>query len=47
VDRRKIQLAQPIKELGTVAVPIKMPRDVVANVTVHVVKKQEPEEPSA
>lgn len=47
VDRRKIQLAQPIKELGTVAVPIKMPRDVMAMVKVHVVKKQEPEEPSA
>lgn len=47
VDRRKIQLAQPIKELGTVAVPIKMPRDVTATVTVRVVKKQEPEEPSA
>ncbi len=47
VDRRKIQLAHPIKELGTVAVPIKMPRDVTATVTVHVVKKQEPEEPSA
>jgi large subunit ribosomal protein L9 len=46
VDRRKIQLAQPIKELGTVAVPIKMPRDVVATVKVHVVKKQEPEEAS-
>jgi large subunit ribosomal protein L9 len=40
-------LAQPIKELGTVAVPIKMPRDVAATVTVRVVKKQEPEEPSA
>lgn len=47
VDRRKIQLAHPIKELGTVAVPIKMPRDVVATVQVHVVKKQEAEEPSA
>ncbi len=47
VDRRKIQLAQPIKELGSVSVPIKMPRDVMATVTVHVVKKQEPEEPSA
>jgi large subunit ribosomal protein L9 len=30
-----------------VAVPIKMPRDVVATVKVHVVKKQEAEEPSA
>ncbi len=43
VDRRKIQLAHPIKELGTVTVPIKMPRDVTATVTVHVVKKQESE----
>ena len=43
VDRRKIQLAHPIKELGTVTVPIKMPRDVMAAVTVKVVKKQEPE----
>jgi large subunit ribosomal protein L9 len=40
-------LAQPIKELGSVDVPIKMPRDVVATVTVRVVKRQEPEEPSA
>lgn len=47
VDRRKIQLAHPIKEIGTVTVPIKMPRDVMAMVTVHVVKKQEPEEASA
>jgi large subunit ribosomal protein L9 len=43
VDRRKIQLAHPIKELGTVTVPIKMPRDVMATVTVKVVKKQETE----
>lgn len=44
VDRRKIQLAHPVKELGTITIPIKMPRDVVAQVTVDVVKKQEPEE---
>ncbi|MCS6291620.1 MAG: 50S ribosomal protein L9 [Nitrospira sp.] len=43
IDRRKIQLAQPIKELGTVTVPIKMPREVIATVTVRVVKKQEQE----
>ncbi|MBL8039261.1 50S ribosomal protein L9 [Nitrospira sp. CMX1] len=47
VDRRKIQLAQPIKELGTVVVPIKMPRDVVATVKVHVVKKQDAQEAEA
>lgn len=43
IDRRKIQLAQPIKELGTITVPIKMPREVTATVTVRVVKKQEQE----
>ncbi|MBI3603906.1 MAG: 50S ribosomal protein L9 [Nitrospirae bacterium] len=41
VDRRKIQLAQPIKELGTVAVAVKLHRDVTATISVHVVKKQE------
>lgn len=43
VDRRKIQLEQPIKELGTFTVPIKLPRDVTATVIIHVVKKQEAE----
>ncbi|MBM4138276.1 MAG: 50S ribosomal protein L9 [Nitrospira sp.] len=43
VDRRKIQLAHPIKELGAVTVSIKMPRDVMATVTVNVVKKHESE----
>lgn len=50
VDRRKIQLANPIKELGTVTVPIKLHRDVTASVSVAVVKKQDaeaaPESPS-
>ncbi|MCP9453259.1 MAG: 50S ribosomal protein L9 [Nitrospira sp.] len=43
VDRRKIQLPHPIKELGTVTVPIKLPRDIMATVTVQVVKKQDAE----
>lgn len=43
VDRKKIQLAQPIKTLGTVAVPIKLHRDVTATVSIEVVKKQEEE----
>lgn len=43
VDRRKIQLAQPIKELGTVAVPVKLHREVTATVSIHVVKKESPE----
>ncbi|MGD9727264.1 MAG: 50S ribosomal protein L9 [Nitrospiraceae bacterium] len=47
VDRRKIQLPQPIKELGTFAIAVKLPRDVAASISVHVVKKQEPEAPAA
>lgn len=47
VDRRKIQLAQPIKELGTFAVPVKLHRDVTASVSVVVGKKQEAESPQA
>ena len=43
VDRRKIQLDHPIKELGTFTVPIKLPRDVTAAVAIHVVKKEEAE----
>jgi len=39
VDRRKIQLAHPIKELGTITVPVKLHRDVTATLTVHVVKR--------
>jgi large subunit ribosomal protein L9 len=42
IDRRKIQLAQPIKELGTHTVAIKLHRDVTASVSVTVVNKQEP-----
>jgi large subunit ribosomal protein L9 len=41
VDRRKVQLTQPIKELGTFTVPVKLHRDVTASVSVNVVKKQE------
>jgi len=40
VDRRKIQLAQPIKELGTFAVPIKLHHQVTASVSVTVGKPQ-------
>lgn len=37
VDRRKIQLAEPIKRIGDVAVPIKLHRDVAVAVNVKVV----------
>ena len=47
VDRRKIQLAQPIKELGTFTIPVKLPREVTASISVHIVKKQEADQPAA
>jgi large subunit ribosomal protein L9 len=47
VDRRKIQLAQPIKELGNFSVPIKLHRDIVSNVSVTVVKKGGDESPAS
>ena len=39
IDRRKIQLAQPIKELGTFSIPVKLHREVVPEFSVTVVKK--------
>lgn len=47
VDRRKIQLAQPIKELGTFTIPVKLPREVTASISVHIIKKQEADQPTA
>jgi large subunit ribosomal protein L9 len=44
VDRRKILLGQPIKELGTFAVPIKLHHEVTASVSVNVIKKEGKEE---
>jgi large subunit ribosomal protein L9 len=36
VDRRKIQLEEPIKEVGEYKVPVRLHKDVVANVTLRV-----------
>ena len=51
VDRRKIQLPHPLKELGSFPVPIKLHRDVVTKINVTLVKQagEEPvvEEPAA
>jgi large subunit ribosomal protein L9 len=41
VDRRRIQLPDPIKHLGEHSVGIRLHRDVVAQVQVHVVKEGE------
>jgi large subunit ribosomal protein L9 len=40
VDRRKVQLDEPIKQLGEFKVPVKLHKDVVAEVTVKVVKEE-------
>ncbi|HTZ09085.1 MAG TPA: 50S ribosomal protein L9 [Acidimicrobiales bacterium] len=37
VDRRRVQLAEPIKSVGTHLVPLRLHADVVAEVTVEVV----------
>jgi large subunit ribosomal protein L9 len=36
IDRRKVQLAEPLKKLGDFEVPVKLQRDVVATVKVKV-----------
>jgi large subunit ribosomal protein L9 len=40
VERRRIQLAEPIKQLGEFTVPVKLHRDVSADVKVQVVKQE-------
>ncbi|HEY9165277.1 MAG TPA: 50S ribosomal protein L9 [Candidatus Kryptonia bacterium] len=41
VDRRRIDLAEPIKSLGTYKVPVKLHQQVSAEITVNVVKQPE------
>jgi len=41
VDRRKLQLHEPIKKLGDFEVPLKLHRDVVANVKVKVLAEEQ------
>ena len=43
VDRRKIQLADPIKTVGEYAVAVRLHRDVTAQVKVHVAAEGAPE----
>jgi large subunit ribosomal protein L9 len=43
VDRKKIHLPQPLKELGTFSVAVKLHRDVVPKISVTLVKKGEEE----
>jgi large subunit ribosomal protein L9 len=39
VDRKKMQLAEPLKALGSFEVPVRLMADVVATLKVEVVKK--------
>jgi large subunit ribosomal protein L9 len=39
IDRRKIQLDDPIKQLGEFKIPVRLHKDVMAEVTLHVVKE--------
>ncbi len=41
IDRRKIVLEDPLKQLGEFSVPVRLHRDVTATVTVQVVQEQE------
>jgi len=41
IDKRRIQLAEPIKQLGEFSVPVKLYREVVAQVRVRVERQEE------
>jgi large subunit ribosomal protein L9 len=40
VDRRKVQLHEPVKQLGEFAIPVRVHRDVVAQVKLRVVREE-------
>jgi large subunit ribosomal protein L9 len=43
IDRRKLQLQEPLKKLGEYAIPIRLHREVTARIKVKVVPEGEPE----
>ena len=43
IDRRKIQLQEPIKKLGEFEIPIKLHRDVITKIKLRVIAEGEPE----
>jgi large subunit ribosomal protein L9 len=47
IDRRKLQLAEPIKKVGEFDVPIRLHRDVTATVKVKVVPEGQQQVPAA
>ena len=40
IDRRKVQLDEPIKQLGEFKVPVRLHKDVTAEITVNVVREE-------
>jgi large subunit ribosomal protein L9 len=40
IDRRKVQLAEPIKQLGEYKVPVRLHKEVTAEITVNVVREE-------
>jgi len=40
IDRRKVQLEEPIKQLGEFKVPVRLHKDVTAEITVNVVQEE-------
>ena len=40
IDRRKVQLDEPIKQLGEYKVPLRLHKEVTAEITVRVVKEE-------
>jgi len=40
IDRRKVQLEEPIKQLGEYKVPVRLHKDVTAEITVNVVREE-------
>jgi large subunit ribosomal protein L9 len=40
IDRRKVQLDEPIKQLGEFKVPVRLHREVTAEITVNVVREE-------
>jgi len=40
IDRRKVQLEEPIKQLGQYQVPVRLHREVTADITVEVVREE-------
>jgi len=40
IDRRKIHLDEPIKQLGEYKIPVRLHKDVTAEIVVHVIKEE-------